>query len=114
MPKPDKSHDKPEVVTGSQVGTIKLLYRQIHKLLDLEELMTLALKESNDMDQVATDLIAAFDAATDRIAARFQKLIDAAAAKGDITPEVAAALGVELTKLNVLGQDPNNPIPTGV
>lgn len=53
-------------------------------------------------------LIAEFDAATDAIAARIQKLIDNS---GQLSDEDKAALQGEVDKLNVLGQDPNNPVP---
>jgi hypothetical protein len=68
-------------------------------------------KGETNMDQTMTDLIAAFDAATDRIAKRIQGIIGA----GQITsPDVKAALQAEVDKLNTLGQDPANPVPVGV
>lgn len=52
-------------------------------------------------------LIAKFDAATDAIAARIQRLIDA----GTLSAEDQAALQGEVDKLTTLGKDPDNPVP---
>lgn len=59
------------------------------------------------VDPKVADLITEFDTATDAIAARIQRLIDA----GGLSPESQAALQNEVDKLNQLGQDPNNPVP---
>lgn len=59
------------------------------------------------VDPKVAALITEFDAATDKIAARIQSLIDA----GGLSVESAAALQGEVDKLNTLGQDPANPVP---
>ncbi len=53
-------------------------------------------------------LITQFDAATDKIAARIQKIL--ANAQG-LSAEDTAALQAEIDKLNALGEDPANPVP---
>ncbi len=60
------------------------------------------------IDPKVAELITKFDAATDKIAARIQKLIDA----GGLSAESTAALQGEVDKLNLLGQDAADPIPT--
>lgn len=59
------------------------------------------------VDPKVAALIVKFDDATNLIAARIQKLIDA----GGLSPESEAALQNEVAKLEALGQDPNNPVP---
>lgn len=59
------------------------------------------------IDSKVAALIAEFDAATDKIAARIQKLIDA----GGLSPESQTALQAEVDKLNLLGQNPADPVP---
>ncbi|SRR5258706_10578245 len=63
------------------------------------------------LDAGTQALITAIDTATDKIAARIQKLIDQIAAGGLSPADVAAALQPEVDKLNALGQDPANPVP---
>ncbi len=91
---------------------VRNTFRQLRKLLDLEEKLTVLLVErgDTDMSQEVTDLIAAFDAATDRVAARIAALI----AKSGLTAEEKAAFTAEVTKLNTLGEDPANPVPPGI
>lgn len=92
----------------SQLDTLlAALFKQLHKLLDIEERLISKTKEQQNMDQTLTDLIAAFDAATDRIAARIAKLI----AQGDLSPAAKTALQAEVDKLNALGKDPDAPVP---
>jgi hypothetical protein len=77
----------------------------INHLLDLE---AEGKKETTMIDPKVAKLITEFDAATNAIAARIQKLIDA----GGLNPESEAALQAEVDKLTALGQDPANPVPT--
>lgn len=87
-----------------------LLHHKIQtRLLSMTQALDVALeKEGNVMvDPKVAALITEFDAATDKIAARIQSLIDA----GGLSAESAAALQGEVDKLNTLGQDPANPIP---
>jgi len=60
------------------------------------------------VDPKVAELITKFDNATDAIAARIQRMIDA----GGLNPESQAALQAEVDKLNLLGQDPANPVPS--
>lgn len=55
--------------------------------------------------------ITQMDAATDKIAARIQTIITNAQG---LSTEDSAALQAEVDKLNLLGQDPANPIPPAV
>lgn len=59
------------------------------------------------VDPKVAALITQFDAATNAIAARIQKLIDA----GGLNAESEAALQAEVTKLTALGADPEAPVP---
>lgn len=79
------------------------------KLLHINQALDRAvLKEPNAMvDPKIAALITQFDNATDKIAARIQALID----NGSLNAESQAALQAEADKLNLLGQDPNNPVP---
>lgn len=62
------------------------------------------------VDPKVAALITQFDAATNAIAARIQKLIDA----GGLNAESEAALQAEVTKLTALGADPEVPVPVEV
>lgn len=90
------------LVVGHKVQRKLLTVRQT---LDCKEMS----EEEGNMavDPKVADLITEFDTATDAIAARIQRLIDA----GGLSPESQAALQNEVDKLNQLGQDPNNPVP---
>lgn len=65
------------------------------------------------IDDIKT-LLTAIDAATNAIAARIQKLSDQLA--NGLSPEdaqaVADSLNAEVTRLQALGSDPNNPVPS--
>lgn len=98
----------------TQMQTLQFLYSIQHKLLDATQgLDTLLLKEKDNMvDPTITAVIADIDAASNAIAARIQKLIDAATSAGSVSAaEVVAALGPEVVKLKALGADPANPTP---
>lgn len=66
------------------------------------------------------NLIAAFDAATNKIAARIQALADqlAASTKDGLTAEetadVRAKLVAEVAKLNAMGADATDPLPAAL
>ncbi len=85
---------------------IDLTLLRISQMLDLSEESR---KETCHMavDPKVAALIAKFDAATNSIAARIQKLIDG----GGLNAESEAALTAEVDKLTALGKDPEAPIP---
>lgn len=56
----------------------------------------------------------ALNAATDKIAARIQALIDKLNAAGTLSPEDSALLQAEVDRLTALGQDAENPVPPEV
>ncbi len=58
----------------------------------------------------AAALIQKFDAATDAIAARIAKLV--ANVSPPLSADDTAAFQSEIDKLNALGQDPANPVPS--
>ena len=62
------------------------------------------------VDPQITAILAEFDTATNAIAVRIQRIIDT----GTLSADSRAALQQEIAKLNLLGQDPTNPIPTNV
>lgn len=94
----------------SNVEALKIMQRiqrttlHIAQMLDLRDAMK---EEPSVIDPKISALIVQFDAATDKIAARIQKLIDG----GSFSAEDQAALQAEVDKLNLLGQDPANPVP---
>ena len=59
------------------------------------------------VDPKVAALIVQFDEATNLIAVRIQKLIDA----GGLSTDSEAALTAEVAKLQALGADPSNPVP---
>jgi hypothetical protein len=96
----------------TQLDMLKALHRIQRVLLHITQTLDLAeasKKEGSDtmVDPKVAALITQFDNATDRIAARIQKLIDT----GSLSDDSAAALQAEVDKLNLLGQDPTNPVP---
>ncbi len=81
------------------------------KVMWIRQSLELAQLENPNMavsPEVAA-LITKFDTATDNIAARIAKLI---ATSQTLSADDSAALQAEVDKLNTLGQDPNNPVPT--
>ena len=67
------------------------------------------------MTQETKDVIAKLDDATNKIAARLQKLIDLAAQNGSVSEaEIRAALQPDLDRLTALGKDPDVPVPPDV
>jgi hypothetical protein len=93
----------------TNLEALRIWHRIQRRLLRIDQLAEIAELKEPDMavDPKVAALIAQFDAATDKIAARIQKLIDA----GGLSAESQAALQSEVDKLNALGQDPENPIP---
>ena len=93
------------------IEQLKILHRMEVRFLRIRQLLDLAnlSKEEQDMavDPKVAALITQFDDATNAIAARIQKLIDA----GGLNADSEAALQAEVTKLQALGADPANPIP---
>ena len=90
---------------------LKILQRIERRLLAIKQALDLnnLTEEEKNMavDPKVAALIVKFDDATNLIAARIQKLIDA----GGLSPESEAALTAEVQKLEALGADPNNPVP---
>ncbi len=90
------------------LGTMQRIQaRMLHisHLLDLAEEQK---KETTMVDPKVAKLITEFDTATNAIAARIQKLIDA----GGLNADSQAALQAEVDKLTALGADPAQPIPS--
>lgn len=86
------------------------LYKELHKLLNIEEKLNLAIGEEN-MDPTITDLLKRMDTATNDVAALLQAFIEKAAQAGSVTSaEVAAALGPQVVRLEGIGKDPSNPV----
>lgn len=96
----------------TNLEVLRLLQRIQRNLLLIEHTLDLKdFKESNPVmaiDPKVAALIAEFDAATDKIAARIQKLIET---DTSLSAESQAALQAEVDKLNLLGQDPAQPVP---
>ena len=97
---------------------VLLLHKIQRRLLVIDQRITLLELKNKDengdnmpVSQAVADLITQFDSATDKIAARIQNLIDSS---GNLSNEDKAALQAEVDKLNLLGQDPANPIPNTV
>lgn len=95
---------------------LKILHGVQRKLLIVNQTLEIAELENPDMAVSApiAELITQFDTATDKIAARIQRIIDGAAADGSFSADDKAALQAEVDKLNLLGQDQNNPVPPTV
>lgn len=76
----------------------------VQQTLDIQDLENKTMAVSAPIAALITE----FDTATDNIAARIQKLINNS---GTLSAEDSAALQAEVDKLNLLGQDPENPVP---
>ncbi len=87
---------------------LKILHQIQRTLLAAEQALDLAeLQQGETMvDPKIAAIITQFDTATNSIAARIQRLIDA----GGLSPESEAALQAEVAKLTELGKDPEAPI----
>ncbi len=99
------------------MGVTQLEALIIQQRIELRLLRTNQALDRNDLKEpnMAVDpkvaaLITAFDTATDKIAARIQALIT----NGGLNADSQAALQAEVDKLNLLGQDPENPVPPAV
>ena len=98
----------------TNLEALRALHRIQRRILDVNQALDIHdLKEgggNNMVDSKIAALITQFDNATDKIAARIQRLIDA----GGLSPESQSALSAEVAKLEALGQDPENPVPSAV
>ena len=94
----------------TNIEQLRILHKIQRALLATKQALDIAEARSQGetmVDPKVAALITEFDQATDKIASRIQKLIDA----GGLSAESQAALQAEADKLNALGQDPNNPVP---
>ena len=94
----------------TSLEALKLVHAVQRGLLVIQQSLDIAeLKEPNMpiSTNVAT-LISEFDAATNAIAARIQKLVSASPS---LSADEQAAFAAEVAKLQVLGADPANPVP---
>lgn len=95
----------------TNLEALRLRHEIERRLLCVRQMLELAeLKDKHDM--VSPDLasfITQIDTATDKIAARIQALINKPSA--GLSDDDKAALQAEVDKLNLMGQDPNNPLP---
>lgn len=88
------------------VAELNLKLDLILTRLDIQEKKIMALQ------QETKDLIQAVDDATNAVAAKLQKLIDAASTAGSLSEaEVRAALQPEVDRLKALGASDDNPVP---
>lgn len=97
----------------TNVELLRIMQRIQARMLHIAHLLDLAeeqKKETTMVDPKVAKLITEFDTATNAIAARIQKLIDA----GGLNAESESALQAEVDKLTALGADPEQPIPTPV
>lgn len=88
-----------------------LAHKVQRKTLEINQKLELIEQEKpNEMvDPKVAALITEFDAATDAIAARIQRIID----NGSLNADSETALKSEVAKLQALGKDPEAPIPVG-
>ena len=94
-------------------NVIDRLYQALLAAIELERTVVLATLKEEEVDQATKDLIARLDVATNAIAAKIQKLIDAANAAGTATAaEIDSALSPVVTQLESMGADQSNPLPT--
>ena len=98
----------------TNLEALKLRQSIARRLLDASDAVDIALLENPNMavDPKVATLIAEFDAATDKVAARIQALISKPST--GLSTEDQAALQAEVDKLNTMGQDPANPLPPAV
>lgn len=97
----------------TNLEALRIMQRIQARILHVNHLLDLAeegKKETTMVDPKVAALITQFDSATNAIAARIQRLIDA----GGLNAESEAALQAEVDNLTKLGQDPNQPIPNPV
>ena len=89
--------------------SIRLRLAGIQDAMDINDLIRSG-DEDMAVDPQVAALVVEFDNATNAIAARIQRLIDG----GTLSADSAAALQDVVGKLTLLGQDPNNPVPTSL
>lgn len=96
----------------TQLEALKLSHKIECTQLRMKQALDIAELQDKDkmIDPKVAQIISQFDAATDAIAARIQRLIDA----GGLSPDSEAALTAEVTKLQALGKDPEVPVPPTV
>ncbi len=115
MPKPNDAGPKAPKPGMSNGEALATLHRILNTITALDQkLDVFAIKEKKDMplDPTVTAVIAQIDAATNAIAARIQRFIDAANTSGSMTAaEIVAALQPEADRLTAMGADPDNPVP---
>jgi hypothetical protein len=100
----------------TNLEALKILQRVQRKFLQMDHALDISDLENKEMavSPVVAAVILQFDTATDKIAARIQKLVDKIAAGTPLSADDQAALQSEVDKLNLLGQDPENPVPPTV
>lgn len=94
----------------TNIEQLKILHKIQTTLLGIKQALDVhetQAKGETMVDPKVSALITEFDQATDKIAARIQRIIE----NGSLNAESQAALQSEVDKLNALGQDPNNPVP---
>lgn len=99
----------------TRLEALKIAHKIQRRLLHADqalEISELTEEEKNmPVSQEVADLISGFDSATDKVAARIQRLIDKSPS---LSAEEKALLQGEVDKLNLMGQDPANPLPPPV
>ena len=94
----------------TNLEALRIMHRIQRRFLCVTQALDIQDLENKQMavSPAVAALITEFDTATDNIAARIQRLINSS---GTLSAEDSAALQAEVDKLNLLGQDPNNPVP---
>ena len=98
----------------TKLEALKILHTFQRRMLCINQVLEIhELENPTDMvsPEVAT-LITGFDSATDGVAARIQRLLDRPTVS--MNAEDKAAFQAEIDKLNLMGQDPANPLPPAV
>jgi len=100
------------VTAMTNLQALLLQHHTQRVLLWIDQAIEIHLLEGKEemIDPKVAALITQFDEATNKIAARIQKLIDA----GGLSADSEAALQSVVNNLKSLGQDPENPVPPPV
>lgn len=96
----------------TNLEVLKIAHRIQSRMLGISQALDIKELENPNMavnPQVA-DLITKFDNATDAIASRIQRIVSNV--NPPLSAEDTAAFQAEIDKLNALGQDPSNPVPS--
>ena len=100
----------------TNVEALRLFHKIELRLLSIEQQLQLTEISEKEKCMPVSPEVAAFitkvDAATDKIAARIQALINKPSTS--LSTEDSAALQAEVDKLNLIGQDPADPLPPAV